>query len=292
MKKYKVDNAVIMSAGMSSRFAPLSYECPKALLVVKGEVLIERQIRQLQEAGIKEIVIVVGYMKEKFEYLKEKYQVILVENPAYNMRNNHSSLFVAKEYLKNTYICSGDNYFVENVFCTYEEVPYYSTVYEDGLTDEWCVTTNTENRIIEVEIGGKNAWVMLGHAFFTNDFSQQIIPFLEKAYKSQKMCDFYWEDIFILHLNEFKMYKKEFAHDKVLEFDSLDDLKNFDPRYISKSGSKIMESICETLQCQEKEIMNIRPLKHEEETVGISFLCQDYNYKYYYKEKELKREKK
>ena len=54
---YKVDNAVIMAAGTASRFAPLSYERPKALIEVKGEVLIERQIRQLQEAGISEIII-------------------------------------------------------------------------------------------------------------------------------------------------------------------------------------------------------------------------------------------
>lgn len=60
-----VDNAIIMAAGLSSRFAPISYERPKALITVKGEVLIERQIRQLQEVGIKEIIIVVGYKKEQ-----------------------------------------------------------------------------------------------------------------------------------------------------------------------------------------------------------------------------------
>ena len=80
-------NAIIMAAGMSSRFAPLSLETPKALLNVKDEIMIERQIGQLREAGIDEIVIVVGYLKEKFEYLKEKYHVILVENPYY--RENH-----------------------------------------------------------------------------------------------------------------------------------------------------------------------------------------------------------
>jgi CTP:phosphocholine cytidylyltransferase-like protein len=47
-----------MAAGTSSRFAPLSYEKPKGLLKVKGEILIERQIRQLQEAGITDITIV------------------------------------------------------------------------------------------------------------------------------------------------------------------------------------------------------------------------------------------
>ena len=34
----KVDNAIIMAAGTSSRFAPLSYEKPKALIEVKGEI--------------------------------------------------------------------------------------------------------------------------------------------------------------------------------------------------------------------------------------------------------------
>lgn len=63
---YIVDNAVLMAAGTSSRFAPLSYELPKSLISVKGEILIERQIRQLIEAGIKQIFVVVGYKKECF----------------------------------------------------------------------------------------------------------------------------------------------------------------------------------------------------------------------------------
>lgn len=96
----KVDNAIIMSAGTASRFAPLSYELPKALIEIRGEVLIERQIRQLLEAGIKEIVVVLGYKAEKFEYLKNKYDVKLIYNPYYLTRNNNSSIYVAKSYLK------------------------------------------------------------------------------------------------------------------------------------------------------------------------------------------------
>ena len=42
---YKVQNAIILAAGMSTRFIPFSYEKPKGLTVVKGEVLIERQIK-------------------------------------------------------------------------------------------------------------------------------------------------------------------------------------------------------------------------------------------------------
>ena len=51
-----------MAAGTSSRFAPLSYETHKGLLTVRGEVLIERQIRQIKDAGIDSVVLVAGYM--------------------------------------------------------------------------------------------------------------------------------------------------------------------------------------------------------------------------------------
>ena len=113
---YKVDNAIIMAAGVSSRFAPLSCEMPKALTEVKGEILIERQIRQLQDVGIKDIYIIVGYKAEQFEYLREKLGVQLIKNDEYLMRNNHSSIYAARTVIRNTYICSADNYFCDNPF--------------------------------------------------------------------------------------------------------------------------------------------------------------------------------
>ena len=67
----KVDSAIIMAAGLSSRFWPVSSKIPKALISVKGEVLIERQICQLLQAGITNIIVVVGYKKDAFDYLKK-----------------------------------------------------------------------------------------------------------------------------------------------------------------------------------------------------------------------------
>ena len=92
-KKFKIDNAVILAAGFSSRFAPLSLHTPKALLKVKGEILIERQIRQLQEAGIRDIYVVTGYLGQQFDYLRERAGVSLIENKEYQVRNNHSSVW-------------------------------------------------------------------------------------------------------------------------------------------------------------------------------------------------------
>ena len=78
LEQFRVDGAVLIAAGLCSRFVPLSFEMPKGLLEVFGERMIERQICQLREAGITDITIVVGYLKEKFEYLIDKYQVKLL----------------------------------------------------------------------------------------------------------------------------------------------------------------------------------------------------------------------
>lgn len=103
-KNIETKNAIILAAGKSSRFAPFTYEKPKGLFRVKGEVLIERQIEQLQQAGVKDIYIVIGYMKEKFFYLEQKYNVKLIVNNEFGRKSNLYSLYQAREYLSNTYI--------------------------------------------------------------------------------------------------------------------------------------------------------------------------------------------
>lgn len=182
LKPYKVDNAIIMAAGFASRCAPLSYERPKGLFTVKGEVLIERQIRQLQEAGINEIYVVVGYMKDLFFYLEDTLNVKIIINDEYYCRNNTSSLFAARYYLRNTYICSSDNYFVNNPFNDYVYEPYFACEFSEDYTDEWCVQLGPHGRIIKYEPGGSKSWFQIGEFYWTKDFSRKYMDFLEDEY--------------------------------------------------------------------------------------------------------------
>lgn len=76
----KPRNAVILAAGYGMRIFPINLECPKGLLEIDGEPLIERMIKQLHEVEINDIYVVVGYMKEKYEYLIDKYNVKLIVN--------------------------------------------------------------------------------------------------------------------------------------------------------------------------------------------------------------------
>lgn len=110
-------NAIILAAGKSSRFAPFTYEKPKGLFRVKGEILIERQIEQLREAGVEEIYVAVGYMKEKFFYLEQKYPGLrLIVNNEFGKKGNLYTVYIARQYLADTFICCADHYFTENPF--------------------------------------------------------------------------------------------------------------------------------------------------------------------------------
>lgn len=281
---YNVDNAIIMAAGVSSRFAPLSYEKPKALITVNGEVLIERQIRQLREVGINEIVVVVGYKKEQFYYLKEKFGVIIVENPEYNTRNNNASIYVAQKYIHNSYICSADNYFTQNQFTKMVEESFYSVVYSNGKTDEWCVDIDNNEYITGVKIGGENSWYMLGHAFWSESFSEKFLGILNDEYNLPQTKNLLWESIYINHIDELKMKVKKYDDNYIFEFDTLDELRKFDKSYINDTKSKILKKIAKQNNCIEKDIVDVSVIKDEKgiNAIGFQYKINNEKYSYYY----------
>lgn len=287
---HKVDNAVIMAAGTASRFAPLSYETHKALITVKGEVLIERQIRQLKEAGVPEIYIVTGYKSEQFEYLKEKFGVHLVHNSEYLVRNNNSSIYAVKEILKNTYLCSSDNYFSENPFESEVSDCYYAAVYADGETKEWCMDYDKNGIITDVTIGGKNAWYMLGHTFWDETFSKKFVEILENEYDNPETVDLLWESIYINHINELKMKIRKYSDQVVFEFDTLDELREFDKTYVDDTRSQLLKSAANELGCKESEITEVLSYKDDNNAAaGFMFTYNNEKYKYSYEEKILRR---
>lgn len=278
----KVDNAIILAAGTASRFAPLSLEKPKALIEVRGEVLMERQIRQLREAGIQEIVVVVGYRKEDFSYLTEKYGVILVENPDYLTRNNHSSIYAVRDHLKNSYICSSDDYFLTNPFERDVEGSYYSAVFAAGKTEEWCITEK-DGWIQGVTVGGADAWVMLGHVFWSETFSRRFLTILEEVYQWPETADKLWETIYLEHIDRLPMRIRKYPPDTIFEFDTLDELRQFDPTYINDTRSAILKDIAARLSCTEADIVDVRSYKtHGNAAAGIRFRAGRKRYVYPY----------
>lgn len=285
---YKVDNAVIMAAGTASRFAPISHERPKALIEVKDEVLIERQIKQLREAGVPEIYIVTGYMAESFAYLEEKLGVHLIHNPDYNTRNNNASINAVKHILGNTYICSADNYFGENPFESEVCDCYYAAVYADGPTKEWCMEYAEDGTITKVTVGGADAWYMLGHTFWSEDFSREFVRILEAEYDLPETADLLWESIYMKHMDTLKMKIRKYDGGVVFEFDTLDELREFDTAYIEDTRSEILKSVAAELGCRESDITDVSAYKDgTNEAAGFTFLCGGDKYRYSYRTMSL-----
>ncbi len=277
---YRIENAVIMAAGLSSRFVPISYEKPKGLLRVRGEVLIERQIEQLKAAGISDITVVVGYKGEYFLYLEDKFDVSIVFNREYASRNNNSSLKAVAERLGNTYICSSDNYFTENPFTLYAWKAFYSASYSEGPTNEWCIEADARDRITSVTIGGQNAWFMIGHAYFDRAFSHTFTRILEAEYHLPETADKLWEDIFLDHVDELEMVIKRHKPGIIQEFDSLDELRAFDPLFLENLDSEVFDNIVSVLGCDKNEIHDVYPLKQGLTNLSCHFATNAGEYVY------------
>ena len=284
LKPYKVDCALIMAAGFGSRFVPLSFEKPKGLLEVFGEPMVERQIRQLKEAGIDDIAIVVGYMKEKFEYLTDKFGVKLIYNPDYATRNNIGSIEYAYDYLygRNAYILSSDNWIRNNMYHSYEPYAWYSSKHADGRTSEWTLVTDKKGKITDTFPGGSDCDYMFGPAYFSREFGKCFLPVLKRYCELPGTEDYYWEHVLMQMLNKeaakrlnayfghipeieycgkIEMYINRQPEDNVYEFENLEELREFDPKYKDDSGSEAMQFVAAAFKTKESEIHDIRRLK-------------------------------
>ena len=133
--------AVILAAGFGMRMVPINLESPKAFLKVRGEYLIERLIRQLHDVDIDKIYVVVGFMKEQFEYLIDEFGVELVVNPEYASKNNLHSLKRTTVHLANAYIVPCDIWCEKNPFDRTELYSWYM------VNDLLCEESDVRNGI-------------------------------------------------------------------------------------------------------------------------------------------------
>lgn len=283
LEPYRVDSAVVLAAGSATRFVPLSLEQPKGLYEVRGERLIERQIQQLQEAGITDITVVLGYKKDMFAYLREKYGVRLLVNPAYNVKNNIESLLVAREHLKNSYVCACDSYFTENPFHRFEYQSFYSGFSTVERKDEFYAHIDPSGRIVGMGPEEDSGLMLLGLAFWRADFSRSFFALAEADRAVGAYNEKFWEWLLADHLQELPPYFfKEYAQGTIYEFDFFEELREFDPGYVSYSHSEIIRNIKLVFRCDEEDIVNFRTVT--EGLTNTSFIFQidgvDYIYRY------------
>ena len=95
-----VKTAVIMAAGMGTRFGKYTETIPKGFIECGDLSMVERSIRTLIACGIERIVIGTGYHKEKYEALKGTYpQIECVFSPRYAETNSMYTLYNCRDVI-------------------------------------------------------------------------------------------------------------------------------------------------------------------------------------------------
>ena len=258
-----VRNAVILAAGPATRFVPLSLEQPKGLFEVGGERLIERQIRQLLQAGISDITLVLGYKREMFLYLQEKFGVRCLYNPLYEEKNNIESLLLARDRIADTYICSCDDYFVQNPFRQQEEHAFYAGYRVDGPSQEMFVRTDADGRILKMEKGLDGGAILLGHSFWTKEFAEAFFRIADCDRCVGRYEKAYWEWLVRDQLALLPpFYFKEYPAGRIFEFDYFEELRDFDEAYRADAHSRIIRNICMVMHCKDMDVKCFRAV-HE-----------------------------
>lgn len=253
LKKHHPRNAVILAAGYGMRMVPINTEEPKGLLEVKGETLIERLISQLHEVGVQNIKVVVGFMKEHYEFLIDKYNVKLVVNSHYKDWNNIYSLFLVKDDISDTYVLPCDVWFEKNPFSTIEDESWYLFGEEQVPGSNWQVKNNEKVRFNSSK-GNK----MIGLAYLNEMQGKNISKLLEKSIEEKQYASF-WEDV-LENKKNFLLKGKLISNNSHAEINSYEQLLDLDSgsTHLKNDAIEIIENI---LKVNKKDIHNIHTLK-------------------------------
>ncbi|MBQ8052623.1 MAG: phosphocholine cytidylyltransferase family protein [Lachnospiraceae bacterium] len=231
---HRIERAIIMAAGKGERMHPLTEKVPKPLIRVRGRRMIETVIEALHANGIYEIYVVVGYLKEQFEPLKEEFPgVTLIENPYYDTCNNISSLYAARDHLKDCMILDGDQIIYDpKVLAPEFEKSGYNAVWTDEETTEWLMTV--EDGVVTgcSRTGGKRGWQLYSISRWSAEDGARLRRHLELEFEERGNRQIYWDDVpMFCHFDEYRLGIRPMQKSDCLEIDSLEELKAADPAY-------------------------------------------------------------
>lgn len=251
-----VQNAIILAAGFGMRMVPINTLYTKGMLKVNGEPLVERLICQMQEAGIKDIVIVVGFMKEKYDYLIDKYGVKLIVNPEYTEKNNMYSLWLAKAHLANTFIVPCDVWCRENPFRSAGEASWYMV--SDMVDDESVFRVNRKNEIAVTSLQ-KAGNGMIGIAYLTEPDAKHLREQMQTMVQSGEHDESFWEEALIAD-GQFALPAKIVSCADAVEINTYEQLRELDA-HSDHLKSDALAVIAGVFQVSELDICEITVLK-------------------------------
>lgn len=189
---------------------------------------------------------------------------------------------MAKDYLADTFICCADHYFPKNPFMDGNEDnrSYRACSYRKGKFLEFAIDYSEADVITGFAVGGRDKMAMAGHAYFNRFFSKTFCRYLESEINDFGVCRMYWEEFYARHFKQLTLYKKEFLEEEILEFETIDDLKQFDSEFLFNVDSRIIDNICSILGCSPNQIEKIEVIQAGLTNVSFQFSVGGTQYVY------------
>ena len=271
--------AVILAAGKSSQFFPPLYDKPKGLFEYRGEILIERQIRQLREAGVEEIAVVVGYEKEKFFYLENEFGVDLAVSTRWADESNLASLDLVRNRLGGSFLCCADHWYEKNPFQCFGggERSVRMVREQDDASRELVVVQSTDGRLANLRAGAPSGLCMVGGAYISPGWAEEFFKLYDAERDFIGVKGLLWEQFWGRHADELPLYGVP-APEGMREFDSMAELG--EDGVLANVSPVAVSNICRLLDCEPSEITHIKPLNAGLTNVSFSFHCRHEKYVY------------
>jgi len=225
---------ILMAAGMGTRMRPLTKNTPKPLIEVCGKPMVETIIEGLQGSGVSKLYIIVGYLGEQFNSLKEKYKNIgIIKNPDYETVNNISSIYAARDILgtDDCFICEADLVVSDKSIFSHDHSQscYYGKMVK-GHSDDWVFGTGSNGRINRVGKGGDDCYNMAGIAFFKKRDAKLLKTCIEDAYSKGSYEELFWDDVVNNNLDKLDLQIFPVNEGQLVEIDTCDELKEYEKK--------------------------------------------------------------
>ncbi len=273
LQEKKPHNAVILAAGFGMHMVPINTETPKGLLEIKGEVLIERIIRQLHEAGIREIYVVVGFLKEQYEYLIDLFQVELITNPEYAVKNNLHSMKRVLEHLSNTYIIPCDIWCRYSPFSRHELYSWYM-VGDRESTESNVRVSRKQELVLTDKYAGGNA--MIGICYLLKEEAAAVKENIHALCSQPAFDKVFWEEA--LYCGERMLVQaRTVSSGDFIEINTYEQLRAIDDNS-NQLKSDAIAVIADVLKVNMKEITDITVLKKGMTNRSFLFACHGRKY--------------
>lgn len=253
------------------RMIPINTETPKGLLQVNGEPLIERIIRQLQEVKVRDITIVVGFMKESYEYLIDEYQVSLLVNMEYSQKNNLHSLNLAQNKIENTYIIPCDIWCGETPFHVNELYSWY--MINELMDDESNVRVNRKQELVRTDRGGNQ---MIGISYITGETTEILRNRLAEMDSDRSYQHSFWEEA-LFEKDKMQVSARIVSSRMAYEINTYEQLRELDETS-RQLHSQIIYLVAESLHTTDNEIKDITVLKKGMTNRSFLFTCKGKKY--------------